>query len=174
MTTEEAIKEMAKAYFELLTGLKPLFEKDGNIKIGLREGLTKFLSNLYIKLRGNQGKYDTDYYSEKAWNHKEDGTPLVYEHIVPKAKYIQEPCEKACWEGQFEDGTAFSEEGILRILERFWKVATITKEEDETLCRLGLSQKMPDEWQTTKNPFLRYEKAGITLVDKDGKARAFN
>lgn len=169
MKTEEAIKIMAKSYYELLIALKPVFEKNEKVKIGLREGLTKFLSNLYINLRSENGKYDTDYYSEEAWNHKNDGTALIYEHIVPKSKYIQEPCEEACMNGKFKDGTKFSEEAILHILEKYWKVATITAEEDESLNSLGLSRKMPEGWQLNSNPFLRYEKAGIILVDENGK-----
>ena len=170
MTTDEAIEIMAKAYYDLLSALKPAIAKNPNVEIGLREGMSKFLSNLYIRLRCENGKYDTDYYSEDAWNHKDDGTKLIFEHIVPKSKYIQEPCEEACKKGNFSDGTKFSEEAILKILKERWRIATITEEEDELLTSKGYSSKMPDEWKINKDPFLRYKKAGIKLLDSEGKA----
>lgn len=168
MNSKEAISIMAKAYYELLTALNPAMQNNEHIKIGLREGLTKFLSNLYINLRGENDKRNTDYYSESAWNHLNDGTPLVFEHIVPKSEYIQLPCEEACKNGKFADGTVFSENAVYRLLKERWKVATITQEEDEALRKLDLSRKMPEEWKSNPNPFLRYEKAGIKLVDRSG------
>ncbi len=168
MTTDEAIKIMAKAYYDLLVKLKSVVENNNYVSIGLREGMNKFLSNLYINLRSKNGKYDTDYYLQEAWNHLNDGTPLVYEHIVPKAKYIQEPCEEACKSGKFDDGTVFSEESVFMLLKDRWHVATIT-EKDKDLNRLGLSRKMPEEWGLDKDPFLRYKKANIKLLDSEGK-----
>ena len=72
-------------------------------------------------------------------------------------------------DGKFKDQTDFSEEAILHILEKYWKVATITAEEDESLNKLGLARKMPEGWQLNGDPFLRYKKAGIILVDENGK-----
>ena len=39
MNSDEALKIMAKAYYELLTALQSAFNNNENIKIGLREGL---------------------------------------------------------------------------------------------------------------------------------------
>ena len=168
MNSEEALKIMAKAYFELLTTLQPAFDDNENIKIGLREGLTKFLSNLYINLRGENDKYNTDYFSEEAWNHKDDGTPLVFEHIIPKTDYIQKPCEAACKNGKFADGTPFSEEAILKLLQERWQIATITEDEDCELTKRGLNRKMPKGWEKENSPFSRYKAANIPLVDSNG------
>lgn len=161
MTTDTIIKRMAKAYYQVLTALKPVMQENEDIKIGIKEGLGKFLSNIYIKLSEN-GKRDTDYYSSEALKHIDDGTTLIFEHIVPKARYIQEPCLNACLNGKFEDGTSFSEEGIENLLVKYWKTATVTKEEDDLLLR----RKMPNGWQVDDNVFARYKEAKITLFDK--------
>ena len=164
MTREEKLQRMAKAYYKLLSMLKDELAAEGDIKDGLNEGLTKFLSNLEIKL--NRSKEGTNYVSAKAKAKLQDGdkTGLVFEHIVPKTKYIQEPCVLAAIKGQFANGEKFSEEAVRQLLERYWLIALITKEEDDTLTNLGLQKKMPGDWDGT-DVFARYKAAGISLEE---------
>ncbi|WP_379968303.1 hypothetical protein [Ectobacillus sp. sgz5001026] len=73
---------------------------------GMGEARRKFLANLHITVlkeylpKGYKDwRYSTDYVSDKAlellkqknWDKNE----LIYEHMVPKAKYIKDECEKA-------------------------------------------------------------------------------
>lgn len=159
MEKAELYERMSKAYFQLLTALVPMFEQNSDIEHGLREGMRKFLSNLYIKLNDGD-KRKTDYYSEaaKAKIDSGDDTNLVFEHIVPKEKYIQSECVK-----EAKDKT-LTEAKIKERLEKYWKTATITAEEDVKLSSLGFKQKMPDDWED--NAFARYEEAGIKLVEE--------
>ncbi len=157
MNRKEGIRKMAEAYYQMLTALKPAIKKNPDIKAGLKEGLGKFLSNLYISYFG---KKNTDYYSEAAYKIKDDkNAKLVFEHIVPKARYIQEPCYEASIKGHFEDGKEFSVESIEGLLNKYWKIATVTKEENEKLNKYRT--KMPESWKPGDDPFARYDAVGI-------------
>ena len=156
MSREDCLKRMAQAYHDLLKVLAPLMKKDDNIIFnGLREGLNKFLSNVYISLVHN--KRETDYYSEKAFeacknNPKGKCPGLTYEHIVPKNIYQDEIVKT------FSGGQEMSADEIADRLKKEWWTATITQAEDKLLKK----KKMPDDWDGT-NRFARYDKAGITL-----------
>ncbi|MBQ7166900.1 MAG: hypothetical protein IJR93_08165 [Treponema sp.] len=95
-----------------------------------------------------------------------DKTGLVFEHIVPKTKYIQEPCVQAAVNGQFAGGETFSEEAVLQLLNRYWQIALITKEEYDAMTDLVLRNKMPGGWDGT-DVFARYKAAGIALEAAD-------
>lgn len=145
-------EEIANAYYCLLTSL------DWNnelLLIGLKEGLNKFLSNLFLKQGGKHKYLHADFYSHKALERVKSGiySDLVFEHMVPKQKYIQEPCIARAKTG------VITAEYILDLLRRYWKIAIITKEEDKLL----LSRQMPKDWDGI-NIFYRYQVAKITLV----------
>jgi hypothetical protein len=53
---------------------------------------------------------------------------------------------------------------LKEILQRFIVVCIITKEEDQLLNSMGLTRKMPENWDG-KNPLARYEAAKIELVN---------
>ncbi len=153
-STDEMLTRMAKGYHDLLVAVAPILKKNKDIHAGLKEGLTKFLSNLCIAL-GN--KQQTDLYSEKAYDqlkHK-NKSKLVYEHVVPKNIYQNEILKA------FMDGRVMSVEEIKEMLEKYWRIATITKEEDEN--SLLLSETMPEGWKKGDDPLARYHRAGITL-----------
>lgn len=160
-TRKEVIHTMAEAYYKLLNALSPVMN-DENIQNGLREGLNKFLSNLYIKLNDNN-KRRTDYISEAAKaridNDLEDS--LVFEHIVPKAEYIQNEFVKSCIAGKVPSVSEIEDR-----LNKYWKIATITKDEDDCLTKLGLSKKMPEDWDK-EDTLARYKKAGINLLEEN-------
>ena len=159
MERKEGIRKMAEAYYQMLTALKPAIKKNPDIETGLKEGLGKFLSNLYISYFG---KKNTDYYSEAAYKIREDkNAELEFEHIVPKARYIQDPCYEASVKGHFEDGKPFSVENIEELLNKYWKIVTVTKEENKKLNKYR--RKMPDGWEPGDDAFERYKKLGIEL-----------
>jgi len=81
---------------------------------------------------------------------------LVYEHMVPKSRYIQKPCEERAKK------KALSEDYVLDLLNRYWKIAIVTKEEDAELTRT----KMPDDWDA-EDIRLRYTYADIELVPRE-------
>ena len=153
---EELIARMAKAYWQLLFNLYPLLLENKDIEIGLKEGMNKFLSLIPIALNG---KKNTDFYSEKAYKQLQSGNKsnLIYEHIVPKEKYIQTPIIQSA-----KDRKLKSEQEIKNILDQFWFIATITKDEDKLLSKLGYNKKMPNDWDN-KNIFARYNQANIKL-----------
>lgn len=144
---------MAVAYHDLLVQIGPLLKSNPDVEKGLKEGLNKFLSNICISL---VGKKNTNYYSVKAKAQIDKGNrhDLVYEHIVPKAKYIQNECIEC-----EKNGSPKSVEEIEAILTKYWRIATITKDEDRLLSKLN----MPDGWDGV-DIFARYDLAGIKLI----------
>ena len=81
---------------------------------------------------------------------------LRIEHIVTKQKDRQ-----YIWERKAKEGI-LSQEFIYNILNKYWYIATITKEEDDRL----ISKKMPSNW-CGEDIFARYNSAGIFLEDND-------
>ena len=124
---------------------------------GIREGLTKFLSNAFLKSNGTNKYYQGDYYTYSALDRMEKGitSGLVYEHMVPKSQYIQKPCEERAKK------KSLSEDYVLDLLNRYWKIAIVTKEEDAKLART----KMPDDWDA-EDIRLRYDNERIKLVPR--------
>ena len=95
--------------------------------------------------------------SIKMDNHKE--THL--EHIVPRLVLLMETRRLLKEE-------KLSDEDIAKLLQKHWKVARITREEQQELDskdKLNLKQTMPKEW-TFENgdTFARLKIAGITLI----------
>ncbi len=122
---------------------------------GIREGLNKFLSNASLSTKGD-AKYKTaDFYSELALDRINLGniSELIYEHMVPKQKYIQSTCIEKAKKKQLKL------EFVVDLLERYWKIAVVTKAEDVQLNM----RSMPDFWDGT-NIFSRYQEAGIKLI----------
>ena len=148
MTRKKLLTRMANAYYELLTVVVPLLQKNSDIEDGIREGLNKFLSNLCISLVGKQ---ETDYYSEAAIEKLEHGDSkhLIYEHIVPK-----HVCQKKII-ADFKAGKIKNAGDIKAVLEKYWYIATITSSEDD---QLKPRKSMPKDWDK-QDIFVRY--AGI-------------
>ena len=147
------IEHLARAYFKLLSSV---YWNDPLLVDGLREGLNKFLSNAYLASYPGRNKYHkTHLASPAALQRLEQGltTGLVCEHLVPKRRYIQAPCESRARTGELQ--LAF----IVDRLHRFWHLATITTDEDRLLSRV----RMPENWDGN-NALARYEEAGLTLV----------
>ena len=146
----EIYKMMAKKYFRLLKWLYELKDKD--IEKGLQEGKGKFLSNLYLSRFRNKCtacEYITPK-AQKLYENKGNVKGLVFEHIVPKKKYIQGVCEEQARQGTLQEGN------IEELLRKYFHCALVTSEEDARL----LKNKMPTDWDG-KDIFARYKKAGI-------------
>jgi hypothetical protein len=79
---------------------------------------------------------------------------LRYDHAIPfnivqkKLLDLAEACD----------------ESVAAILERFSVAALITAEEDEILNRLGLGNRMPNDWDGI-DYLARYKVAGIEIVE---------
>lgn len=145
--------KLARCYYKLLNSLD---WNDDLLVSGMREGLNKFLSNAYLASTPGKNKYHkTHFISSNALEQLKSNcsTGLVFEHIVPKTKYIQEPCERLA---RSQELTA---EHVEYIINRYWKLATITTAEDEKLTRLA----MPKEWDEV-DVFARYKVVGINLI----------
>ncbi|EWG99928.1 hypothetical protein [Halomonas sp. BC04] len=153
MTADDLLQHLANAYFKVLSSTD---WTDPVVVSGLREGLNKFLSNAHLALFKGENKYHkTHWTSQGALEQLErrDHRDLVWEHLVPKTRYIQGPCERSARQG------TLTPEFIEELLEKYWHLATITKQEDRTLHPL----QMPNEWDM-ENIRARYEAVGIKLI----------
>ena len=83
------------------------------------------------------------------------------EHLVPKAILLIET-------RRLIEEKKLSDEKIARLLQKHWKVARITKKEQEQLdlkCNLNLKQTMPNGWSYEKDDTLaRLKLAKIELI----------
>ncbi len=149
------IRRLAKAYHSLLTNLD---WSDPLIAAGLREGRNKFLTNAYLNsiLRGVHKYRCAHFVSLAALQQLDrcDYTGLHFEHVVPKQKYIQGPCEDKA-----ASGDDLSIKFIEDLLRQYWCLATITESENDLLSATA----MPEGWDE-ENIFARYEAAGNKLI----------
>lgn len=146
-------KQIAKSYFKLLTSLD---WEDEILIYGLNEGLNKFLSNAFLRTNGGNKYLQGDFFSEEAIKKidKRDFSQLVYEHMVPKSKYIQKPCEELAKNGGLT--IAYIE----NLLDSYWKIAIITKSENSKLT----AREMPKNWDG-KDIQARYRAVNINLIE---------
>lgn len=149
------MRKYAETYYKFLMSI------DWNDELyveGIKEGKTKFLANMMVNSKPGSRHLYGDYYTPAALEkvNNKDYSGLVFEHIVPKTKYILKPCEERA-----KDGT-LTVEFIEDLLNRYYKVAVVTIEEDKRLNR----NSMPKDWDGL-NIFSRYEEANIKLLEKD-------
>lgn len=154
---KQVLKVIASVYCKFLKTID--FEDELYLR-GINEGKNKFLSNAWL-LMWKGGKYDkTQFISKAAKNllqEKGNDADLVFEHIVPKKAYQQLIEDEAHKMKQ-----NLSPDFIENILNQYWILATVTKDEDSKLDR-----KVLDLESYSKNPFIRYEQADIKLVRND-------
>ena len=156
LNRQKIITELSNTYLDFLTSIK--WENELLLK-GLREGKNKFLSNTYLHLC--DGKYSiVNFHSAEALlilNQNKGiskSGQLVFEHMIPKDKYIQKPCEEMAKAGELTFGK------IHDLLEKYWFISAITKNEEKTL---KTSKVMPDNWE--KDGYLaRYKNTKIELI----------
>jgi hypothetical protein len=146
-------QQIAEAYCKLLNSID---WSDKLLVAGLREGLNKFLSNAFLSLFPKCHKYHRTHLVSAAALRQlraKEYAGLVCEHIVPKTRYIQKRCEEAAKKGRL------TVHDVRDLLDKYWRLATITKEEDRRLNPVS----MPETWDGV-NPLARYEAAGIELL----------
>jgi hypothetical protein len=83
--------------------------------------------------------------------------------MIPKSRYIQKPCEERAQK------KSLNEDYVIDLLNRYWEIAIVTKEENEKLTR----SKMPDEWDEV-DIRLRYTNAEIDLVPREKALEKIN
>ncbi|MCH6265073.1 hypothetical protein [Neobacillus citreus] len=122
---------------------------------GIGDDLYYLTESYYRQLGVFKGKHSmSDFITPKAKMILDTGQiskKLMYEHMVPKNLYI----------GEIAQATKMGdlrEERINELLSNYYYVCTVTIEEDKILPSI----KMHEDWDS-KNPFHRYEKAGITF-----------
>jgi hypothetical protein len=145
------IEKIAQPYFKLLSTID---WTDRVLLSGLAEGLNKFLSNAHLASFHGHKHHKTHFVSPAALAKLEqrDYDGLVWEHLVPKRKYIQQPCEQHASKG------TLTADFIRDRLRRFWYLASITTEENLLLHPTS----MRVDWNET-NVLDRYEVAKVAL-----------
>ncbi|MEG1188337.1 MAG: hypothetical protein RR259_11245 [Odoribacter sp.] len=147
------LNRIAESYYKLLTCID---WKDQLMVSGLNEGLNKFISNAFLSsFPQGTNKYLKAHYISKEARKKinaGDFENLIFEHIIPKQKYIQEPCIAKAKAGDLNI------EYVQNLLNKYWHIATITKEEDKGLPKF----QMPKNWDG-EDIFFRYRDTGIEL-----------
>ncbi|MWJ28572.1 hypothetical protein GPM19_10200 [Halomonas sp. ZH2S] len=146
------LEPIIKSYYKLLQSLD---WSDEVLIRGLREGLNKFPSNAFLRMNPESKYLCGDYYSPSALEkvQSRNFSGLIFEHMVPKAKYIQKPCEQAAREGSLDINE------MRELFQKYWKIAVITVEENSRLK----GHAMPKDWDF-ENIFSRYQESGIELV----------
>lgn len=150
----EVLAGMARAYSSFLVALP---WDDPIVIAGANEGRNKFLSNVYLHLFPKRKKYElTQLITPEARTRLEARVykGLVFEHLVPKKRYIQVPCEERARAGTLNE--AF----IMDLLRRYWVLAMVTSEEDRRLSWSTMPGALWDEIDVVA----RYDHAGIALV----------
>jgi len=156
LSRSSIIKTLSETYFIFLQKM----EWNNELYLsGIREGKNKFLSNTYLHLC--KGKYSISNYQSKealsilnGENDIQKSGNLVFEHMVPKDRYIQKPCEDMAKLG------VLTTDFIYDLLEKYWFIATITKQEEKLL---KTAKVMPNDWES-KGHFARYENTKIELI----------
>ena len=153
------IKELSVVYFKFLKSID--WEDDLYLK-GIREGRNKFLSNAYLNLC--KGKHSiVNYYSKEAiavmeqYPGKLPKGKLIFEHMVPKEKYIQAPSENIIRSSLTEEQKL---KEISVLIDKYWQLASITIAEDK---RIQYKKTMPENWNQD-DIFARYKASGIEVV----------
>ena len=80
---------------------------------------------------------------------------LRLEHVVPQMWFVN----------KLMDMDTIDKEEIRELLEEYFNVLLVTKEEDAKLTEAGLRSKMPDDWDE-KDPWARHKKVGIERTPK--------
>lgn len=125
-----------------------------------------FVKAYKIKLNSKENRQYlvVDYFSEKALDLIDSETEFntsnfSFEHMVPKGKYIFNRIKEEAKKNISDDKL---QKLIYELVDKYYYVALITKDEHKKLSNKGYKQKMPEDWdgQSFK---ARYQKAGINI-----------
>ena len=125
-----------------------------------------FVQNFNIKLnsKDNRQYLVVDYFSEEALDLIKKTTEFStskfsFEHMVPKGKYIFNRIKEEAKKNNSDDEL---QKLIYELVDKYYYVALITKDEHKKLSNKGYKQKMPEDWDW-ESIEARYQKAGITI-----------
>jgi hypothetical protein len=83
---------------------------------------------------------------------------VVHEHVVPHSFIMNKLLS-------LEELT---DENIMSVLQKFYIICKISKDEDKRLNRAGLRSQMPEDWdEKNDSVYARYEQVGILIDGKD-------
>ena len=125
-----------------------------------------FVKAYKIKLNSKENRQYlvVDYFSEKALDLIDSETEFntsnfSFEHMVPKGKYIFNRIKEEAKKNISDDKL---QKLIYELVDKYYYVALITKDEHKKLSNKGYKQKMPEDWdgQSFK---ARYQKSGINI-----------
>ena len=163
--SENDLKIMEKPYgdhsFISEIGVDTFYDSDYWIKY---EEL--FVQDYKIKLNSKKHRQYlvVDYFSEKALDLIKSKTKFAtsnfsFEHMVPKGKYILDKIKE---EAKKNISDAELQKLIYELVDKYYYVALITRDENKKLSNKGYIKKMPEDWDW-KSIKARYQKAGITI-----------
>ena len=84
-----------------------------------------------------------------------------FEHMVPKGKYIFNQIKEEAKKNISDDEL---QKLIYKLVDKYYYVALITKDEHKELSNKGYKQKMPEDWDL-ESIEARYQKAGINIKE---------
>jgi hypothetical protein len=163
--SESDLKIMEKSYgdhsFISEIGVETFYDSDYWIKY---EEL--FVQNFNIKLNSKKRRQYlvVDYFSEKSLDLIDseiefNTSNFSFEHMVPKGKYIFNRIKEEAKKNISDDEL---QKLIYKLIDKYYYVALITREENKKLSNKGYKQKMPEDWDW-ESIKARYQKAGITI-----------
>lgn len=125
-----------------------------------------FVQNYKIKLNSKKRRQYlvVDYFSEKALALIDSETEFntsnfSFEHMVPKGKYIFNRIKEEAKKNISDDEL---QKLIYELVDKYYYVALITRDENKKLSNKGYREKMPEDWDEQSFD-ARYQKAGITI-----------
>ena len=163
--SESDLKIMEKSYgdhsFISEIGVETFYDSDYWIKY---EEL--FVQNFNIKLNSKKRRQYlvVDYFSEKALDLIDseiefNTSNFSFEHMVPKGKYIFNRIKEEAKKNISDDEL---QKLIYELVDKYYYVALITRDENKKLSNKGYREKMPEDWDEQSFD-ARYQKAGINI-----------
>lgn len=141
-----------------------------------------FVQNYKIKLNSKKRRQYlvVDYFSEKALDLIDSETEFntsnfSFEHMVPKGKYIFNRIKEEAKKNISDDKL---QKLIYKLIDKYYYVALITRDENKKLSNKGYREKMPEDWDEQSFD-ARYQKVGINIkrnpifeiMEKEQKSR---
>ena len=81
---------------------------------------------------------------------------VIHEHVVPHSIVMSKLLSL----------DPLTHENIMSVINKYYVICAITKEEDKKLNAAGLRSKMPAEWdEKNDSVFARYEAVGISIIN---------
>ena len=85
---------------------------------------------------------------------------VIHEHVVPHSIVMNKLLSLE----------PLTHKNIMALIEKYYVICAITKEEDKKLSAAGLRSRMPKGWDENKDSiFARYEAVGISVINEESK-----